>query len=75
MRAADVEQIVLEAMPGARVRVTDMTGTGDHFEVRVASGRFAGRTLIEQHQLVMEALATEMDRGIHAVKIKTEAIP
>lgn len=75
MRAAEVTELVLEALPGARVRVTDMTGTGDHFEVRVASERFNGRTLIEQHQLVMAALATEMDRGIHAVKIKTESIP
>jgi stress-induced morphogen len=58
------------ALPGARVEVTDSTGTGDHFEVRVSAAAFVGRTLVEQHQLVYGALGDLMS-GIHALSIQT----
>ena len=48
-----------------------MTGTGDHFEVVVTWKAFEGKPLIEQHKAVHEALAGEMDKTIHALKIKT----
>ena len=63
--------MLLAALPDAQVQVSDMTGTGDHFEIFVSSKSFAGRSLIEQHQMVHKALESEMDRGIHAVQIKT----
>lgn len=59
------------ALPGARVDVADTTGAGDHFEVRVASAAFAGRSLVEQHQIVYGALGPLMSR-IHALAIQTE---
>ena len=48
-----------------------MTGTNDHFEIVVTSSVFQGLSLIEQHKVVHAALAGVMDKGIHAVKIKT----
>ena len=71
MRTEDVKKMLLDAFPGAQVDVRDMTGTGDHFEIFVASASFAGRSLIQQHQMVHKALESQMDRGIHAVQIKT----
>ena len=50
----------------------DRTGTGDHFQVTVASSRFAGLSLLEQHRLVNEALAAPLADGtIHELRIKT----
>ena len=58
------------ALPGARVEVADTTGGGDHFEVRVTAPAFAGRTLVEQHQLVYGALGNLMP-DIHALSLRT----
>ena len=41
-----------DALPGAEVRVEDLTGGGDHFRAEVVSGQFDGLSRIEQHQLV-----------------------
>jgi stress-induced morphogen len=68
-----VKKMLLDAFPGAQVDVRDMTGTSDHFEIQVTSPVFAGKPLIQQHQMVHKALASEMDRGIHAVQIKTRS--
>ncbi len=67
-----VQEMIRTAFPEARVEVSDMTGTGDHFDIRVTSKRFEGKSLIEQHQMVHKALEAEMDRGIHAVRITTK---
>lgn len=62
-------------MPDARVEVQDRTGTMDHFNVRVASEAFAGKTLIEQHRMVYAALGPALRDGrIHAVELKTELL-
>ena len=72
MSPQTVEEMVKTAFPEANVEVNDMTGTGDHFDIRVTSKKFEGKTLIEQHQMVHKALEAEMDRGIHAVRITTK---
>ncbi|WP_017327905.1 BolA family transcriptional regulator [Synechococcus sp. PCC 7336] len=46
-------------------------GEGSHFRVAVVSAAFAGRSTIEQHRLVYEALAEEMRGSIHALALKT----
>lgn len=71
MDPQEVQQLIEKAFPGAWVSVEDMTGTGDHFDIVVTSKAFEGKPLIEQHQAVHAALAAEMDKRIHAVKIKT----
>ena len=71
MHPEEVQKILERAFPGAWVSVEDMTGTSDHFEIVVTSAVFEGKSLIEQHKIVHAALAGEMDKGIHAVKIKT----
>jgi stress-induced morphogen len=69
----DLEQLLREAFPEAdNVSVTDRTGGGDHFLVEVASPRFDGLPLIEQHKLVNAALAEPFAAGtIHEMRIKT----
>ena len=73
--AVDVLRGLLEqAFPDAsELRVEDRTGGGDHFQVVVASARFAGLPLIEQHRLVNEALAAPLADGtIHELRIQTK---
>jgi stress-induced morphogen len=68
-------QVLLEqAFPDAtELSVEDRTGGGDHFQVTVASPRFAGLALIDQHRLVNQALAEPLRDGtIHELRIKTK---
>jgi stress-induced morphogen len=64
--------LIRTELPDARVDIIDRTGTMDHFNVTVRSARFAGRTLIEQHQLVYGALKAALKDGrVHAVELTT----
>ena len=72
--AADTIRALLEdAFPGDEIGVQDRTGGGDHFQVTVSSGRFAGLSLIDQHRLVNAALAAPLADGtIHELRITTK---
>jgi stress-induced morphogen len=62
-----------KAFPGARVEVTDLTGTKDHYQVNIVAEAFRGQTRMRQHKLVYEALAEQMRGPIHALSLKTSA--
>jgi stress-induced morphogen len=51
--------------------VRDLTGTKDHWEALVVSAAFAGKTPIEQHQMVYAALGELMAGPVHALALKT----
>lgn len=64
--------LIRRDLPDAEVQILDRTGTMDHFNVTVRSSAFAGKTLIEQHQLVYGALKGALKDGrVHAVELKT----
>lgn len=68
----DVRKLVLTAFPEARVQVTDLTGTSDHFGIHVVSEAFAGKSPIERHRMVHAALGAHLTREIHAIDLKTQ---
>jgi stress-induced morphogen len=69
-----LESLLRDAFPDAEeLRVDDRTGGGDHFQVTVASPRFQGLSLLDQHRLVNEALAQPLRDGtIHELRIRTK---
>jgi stress-induced morphogen len=69
-----LESLLRDAFPdAAELSVEDRTGGGDHFQVTVASPRFAGLSLLDQHRLVNDALAEPLRDGtIHELRIKTK---
>jgi stress-induced morphogen len=71
-----LEMLLREAFPDASdLAVLDRTGTGDHFQVVVASPRFDGLSLVDQHRLVYEALAEPLaDGSIHELRIRTRGV-
>jgi stress-induced morphogen len=71
--AERLESLLRDAFPDApELSVEDRTGGGDHFQVTVASPRFDGLPLLEQHRLVNDALAGPLRDGtIHELRIKT----
>jgi len=66
-----VEDLIKSHLGESEVFVEDMTGTKDHLEITVVSDVFKGKLLIEQHQLIMDALKEELKLRIHAVKLHT----
>ena len=74
MATEPIRVLLADAFPDAsELEVEDRTGTGDHFQVTVASPLFDGLPLLEQHRLVNEALAAPLADGtIHELRIKTK---
>jgi stress-induced morphogen len=71
MEPAEVERLLNEAFPDAEIELVDLTGTQDHYQARIVSSVFSGRSMIEQHQLVYRALGDAMKGPIHALALKT----
>jgi stress-induced morphogen len=71
MSVEGLKSLLEEHFRGDEVEVRDMTGTSDHFEVRIVSALFEGKSLIEQHKLVHAACGEHLTQAIHALKIKT----
>jgi len=69
----DIARLIVNALPDARVEATDRTGTLDHYDLRVVSKDFAGKSLLDRHRLVYSALdAALRDGRLHAVELKTD---
>ena len=73
MKADAIADRIRAALPDARVELTDLTGTEDHWQATVISSAFAGKSLIERHRMVMAALAAEMKGPIHALTLQAKA--
>lgn len=67
----EVKELIKSNITDAEVFVSDMTGTLDHLAIFVASDDFEGKSLIQQHQIIMDILKEDLKEKIHAVKIKT----
>ena len=68
--AEAVTAFIRQVFPDAAVTVIDKTGTQDHLIVRVTSGGFLGRNLLDRHRMVYQALAAPMKDGrIHALEL------
>lgn len=72
MTAEEIRQQIEARIDGAVADVHDYTGTGDHFEVRVVAAAFEGKSLVQRHKMVYEALGAAVDgTTIHALALKT----
>ena len=74
MAANEIERLIREAIPDARIEITDLRGDGDHYAARVVSATFAGMPRVRQHQRVYAALGGRMGGELHALQLET-AVP
>ena len=72
MAAADIEALIRSAIPDAQVTITDLAGDGDHYSAHVISEAFRGKSPVQRHKLVYEALGGRMGGELHALQLKTE---
>jgi stress-induced morphogen len=73
MQAADIEKMIKEALPDAKVDIRDLAGDGDHYSAVVISEAFRGVSRVKQHQMVYEALKGRMGGVLHALALQTSA--
>ena len=69
MEASEISRLIKEALPDAVVTIEDLRGDGDHYAARVISAAFAGKSRLERHRMVNEALAEELAGKIHALAV------
>ncbi len=74
MSAGEIEQMIKEAIPEADVQISDLRGDGDHYAALVTAAAFKGKSRVQQHQMVYDALRGRMGNELHALALQT-AIP
>lgn len=71
MNAGEIETLIKAALPDARVTIRDLAGDGDHYAAEVVSETFRGKSRVQQHKLVYDALAGNMGGALHALALQT----
>jgi acid stress-induced BolA-like protein IbaG/YrbA len=70
MNSELVAQMIRAGLPGAEVTVNSADGV--HFEARIISASFAGKTTLQRHRAVYATLGEYMGREIHALALRTD---
>ena len=73
MQASEIERLIKETFPDAEVSITDLAGDQDHYAAMVTSNAFKGKTRVQQHQMVYDALKGRMGGVLHALSLQTAA--
>ena len=75
MDAKEIERLIKAKLPDAEIEIKDLAGDGDHYAAHVVSASFKGKTRVQQHQIVYEALGGRMGGVLHALALTTAAPP
>ncbi|THD47227.1 MAG: BolA family transcriptional regulator [Bradyrhizobium sp.] len=73
MAADDIAAMIRAALPDASVEIRDLAGDGNHYAASVTSAAFAGKSKVQQHQMVYAALKGRMGGELHALALTTSA--
>ena len=73
MSATEIEKLIREKLPDAQITIKDLAGDGDHYAAQVVSEAFRGKTRVQQHQMIYDALRGNMGGALHALALQTAA--
>ena len=71
MQADEIERLIKEALPDALIEIKDLRGDGDHYQAHIESKAFAGKSRVQQHQMVYAALQGRVGGVLHALALTT----
>lgn len=74
MSADKIKSFLVQAFPDAVIEMNDFRGDQDHFAITLKTKAFRGKTRIQQHQMVYEALQGHVGTDLHALSLKTQAL-
>ena len=72
MDLKEIENLIKEALPDAKIDIQDLAGDGNHYSATVISSKFVGKTKIQQHKMVYDSLRGKMGNELHALALKTK---
>jgi stress-induced morphogen len=75
MDANEIERLIKAKFPDAVIEIQDLAGDGDHYAARIESRAFKGKSRVQQHQMVYDALGGRMGGVLHALALTTAAPP
>ena len=75
MDPAEIETLIKASLPDAQITIEDLRGDGDHYAAYVVSEAFKGKSRVQQHQMVYQALQGRMGTELHALALQTSAPP
>jgi len=73
MQASEIERLIKESLPDAKITIDDLRGDGDHYAAHIVSEAFRGKSRVQQHQMVYDALQGRMGGELHALALQTAA--
>ena len=76
MEGKDIEALIRESFPQAKITITDLAGDGNHWAAEVIDESFRGKNRVEQQRAVYAALRGKMDGPageLHALALTTKA--
>ena len=73
MTKDNIEELIIQSIPDAKVTIEDLRGDGDHYSAIVISKSFDGKSMIQQHKMVYESLQGKMGNELHALALKTKS--
>ncbi|GAA5105234.1 BolA family transcriptional regulator [Bartonella jaculi] len=71
MSARAIETLIREGIPDATVIIRDLAGDGEHYAAEVISESFRGKSRVQQHKMVYDALKGNMGNDLHALALQT----
>ncbi len=72
MQPQEIERLIKARLPDAKVTIEDLAGDGDHYSATVVSEAFRGKTRVQQHQMVYDALKGNLGGVLHALALQTK---
>jgi len=75
MQAKEIENLIKESFPQAKIIITDLAGDGNHYAAEITDESFRGKNRVQQQRAVYAALKGKMDGPngeLHALALTTK---
>lgn len=73
MKATEIEELILKTFPNAKVTIEDLRGDGDHYAAQIIAEEFRGKSRVQQHQMIYNAMGGRVGKELHALALNTSA--
>ena len=73
MTSNEIEELILKSFPNAKITIDDLRGDGDHFAAQVVTEEFRGKSRVQQHQMIYNAIGGRVGKELHALALNTSA--
>jgi stress-induced morphogen len=73
MKATEIEELIFQTFPNAKITIEDLRGDGDHYAAQIIAEEFRGKSRVQQHQMIYNAMGGRVGKELHALALNTSA--